>query len=258
MKLNCPHCGAPVAAADINVQALIAVCATCDEVFSFGTPPVARKRKLRKLNPPEGVQAHVQADRLTLTYDNRIGQGQFLALLQALVVVFVWIGNVAMWALSNLPLGVILGIGSLTVLASYIYIIAASINAVTEIEADSMSISVKQGPLPFPGRHECRVEAENMIDILYRSSDENSPRWWPGYKVVAEMHEGQPVTIVPGLQRDMARFIAHTLDDFLRTVEVEADAYVLDAAPDVVIETDDGELDPALLADEARRTHSTR
>lgn len=254
MKLNCPHCGAPIAAADINVQALIAVCAACDEVFSFGTSPTARKRKPRKLNPPEGVQADLDADHLTLTYENRIGQGQFLPLVQALALVIIWIGNISMWALSNLSLGAMAGLTAVTLLATYI--IVAMLTATTEITADAMGVSVKQGPLPFPSRHQCRVEAEDVIDILYRSSDEDSPRWWPGYKVVAEMRKGQPVTIVPSLQRDMARFIAHTLDDFIRTVEVEADVYVLDAAPDVVIETDDGELDPALLADEARRANS--
>ena len=35
MKLKCPACGAPIPAAGINVQQMVAVCPECDNVFKF-------------------------------------------------------------------------------------------------------------------------------------------------------------------------------------------------------------------------------
>ena len=45
MKLTCPECGATISASHINIQALVAVCATCDAVFrvdvqSIGPAPM--------------------------------------------------------------------------------------------------------------------------------------------------------------------------------------------------------------------------
>jgi hypothetical protein len=50
MKLKCPACGAPIAAENINVKALTAVCSECDSVFPFQVGQTSIRRKIK---PPE-------------------------------------------------------------------------------------------------------------------------------------------------------------------------------------------------------------
>ena len=47
MKLKCPACGAPIPAAAINVQQMIAVCPECDNVFKFEGTFRQQRRKLK-------------------------------------------------------------------------------------------------------------------------------------------------------------------------------------------------------------------
>src|SRR5438477_9183094 len=50
MQVTCPNCGEKVAAENINIQKMTAVCAACDTVFPFDLPEAKAKR--RKVKQP--------------------------------------------------------------------------------------------------------------------------------------------------------------------------------------------------------------
>ncbi len=66
MKLKCPACGAPIPAAAINVQQMVAVCPECDNVFKFEG---AFRQQRRKLKAPAQFQVvDDDPDRLDMAF----------------------------------------------------------------------------------------------------------------------------------------------------------------------------------------------
>lgn len=120
MRLVCIECGEPIPASNININALIAVCPTCDSVFHFESGD--NKHKHRKVKAPERMVVHKNAA-LHLSYDRVFGPGHrstligfgFLTFMFTLFLMTTGGGYLA----GDMPIFVPLFIGTLWFLAFY-------------------------------------------------------------------------------------------------------------------------------------------
>jgi hypothetical protein len=247
MHLKCPVCGALIPAGQINVHELIAVCPDCNHVFAFNRETVARKSKQRKLNTPARVQVEREDQQLTLSYRRVLGPGPKFG------AVMVTIGSIAYSAVAlgaahdGAPPGVVMLFGALALLS--MYMLAVFFTTTTRITADEDGIEVKSGPLPFPFKDDKTLSAADISHVAFEKTQEVFPPGMPAHNVYAELHDGERVNVVTSLPREHARYLAATLDDYLRAVEgaeylIEDDDDALWAESGI----SDGEIDESVWA----------
>ncbi|MBN1565720.1 MAG: hypothetical protein JXA10_17890 [Anaerolineae bacterium] len=247
MQLKCPVCGAPILAGQINVQELVAVCPACDHVFAFNRETVARKAKARKLKTPARVQARQDDHQLTLAYVRASGAGPKLSLVTTTVCSLMALGAGS----DGAPHGIVMIFAALALLALYTF--AVFMTTTTRITADEDSLTVSSGPLPFPIKNDKTLKVETIAQVAFEEAQESFPSSL-GASVYAELHNGERVNVVTALPHEHARYLAATLDDYLRAAAgavYEGEEDVLD---DDVLNLDeaqwtgeqaDGEIDEA-------------
>ncbi len=171
MHVHCPHCGARVPADDLNIETAIARCRPCEAVFSFaaalrqeaearGGPTAPR----RDVPTPRGVQIENWGG------DLRIRRRWFHpGALFLVVFCLFWDGFLVLWyaigITQSAPLVMLLfpllhvavGVG-----LSY-FTLGLLVNH-TVIDIGSGVLTLRHGPLPFPGN---RTLAAADLDQLY-------------------------------------------------------------------------------------------
>ena len=69
MQLHCPYCGHAIPAADVNLDRMVAKCASCSAVFGFEDQVDAAPAAPRKLAVPlpKGIAVEQQGYELAIT-----------------------------------------------------------------------------------------------------------------------------------------------------------------------------------------------
>ena len=252
MHLKCPGCGAAIPAGQINVHDLIAVCPGCDQVFAFNRETVARKAKRRKLNTPARVQMRKDDQQLTLSYRMVFGPGPKFGAAMVSIGLIAYTVMFLGAARDGAPRGVLILIGALALL--FVYLMAVFVTTTTRITADEGGIEVKSGPLPFPIKDDKTISAEDIAQVAFEKTHEVIPPGMPTHNVYAELHDGERINVVTSLPREHARYLAATLDDTLRALEV-GETMIEDLADDALWthasqpadNISDGEIDAAMI-----------
>jgi hypothetical protein len=249
MHLKCPNCGAAIPAGQINIQQLVAVCPDCDHVFAFSRDAVARKAKRRKLKAPARVHVREDAGELNLSYRLVFGPGPKFGAAMVTIGALAYTAIFIRAGADNAPDGFMIFMGVLALLMYYL--LAVFFTTTTRITADDAGIEVKSGPLPFPIKDDKTLSAADISHVAFEKTQETIPPGMPTHNVYAEFHDGERVNVVTSLPREHARYLAATLDDYLRALDGEA--YTFEDLPDddaMFTESGiaaDGELDAAIL-----------
>lgn len=158
--MYCRHCGKTIPAENVNIQALIAKCGACGEVFSFEGVEEKRPGRSRGRKPAVGRPE-------TLTIEEfpdgpRIVRKWFRPYVLALALFCViWDGFLVFWysmafsgathgppgAWSLMP--ILFPIGHVAVGVGLTYFVIASIFNRTVVRADRGGLSITHGPIPW-------------------------------------------------------------------------------------------------------------
>lgn len=213
MKVLCPTCRAEVPAADINIQAMTAVCRSCNEVFAVAPAQDA--------GVPLGLPA-----RFTLTDEGsrRFGVSWRWWRVQHLFLLFFccawdtflvfWYaaaifgihkgGGGMIWLMIIFPVcHVAVGVG-----LTY-YVIAAMCNR-TWVACDGDTLTVRHGPIPWAGGASVPVHELRDLRVEAKYPRRSQPRF-----AVIGVRNGKDLALVNDLDSDEATWMRQQLAGLL-------------------------------------------
>ncbi|MFT4512967.1 MAG: hypothetical protein ACI89X_004784 [Planctomycetota bacterium] len=163
MHVDCRNCGKAVSAEDINIDKLVAKCGSCHAVFGFDIEGGKSETRARtNIAIPKSVTVENQGGELVITYRWR----NIILVIFLMFFALVLNGATWMFLLGSMDgPGFITGFLAIFVLvgAGVIYLTLAIILNSTEIRASSRQLTVKSGPLPFPGSVDVRSEDIDQV-----------------------------------------------------------------------------------------------
>lgn len=220
MKLTCPNCSATIPAEDVHLERVLAKCARCDAVFSFADrfPEAARAAgttKRPQLHAPARVEVRdLGADKALVVRWFRPA-----AIFLAFFTVF-WNAFLLFWY------GVVLSQGAPLVMALFpllhvavglflAYLTAALFVNSTRIVLTRRSLSVRHGPLPWPGNK--ALEGEALDQLFTREQVHHGKNGTQlSYDLVARSADGVEVVLVRRLEQpEEGLFLEQTLERWM-------------------------------------------
>ena len=216
MQLNCPYCDHVIPATDINLDRMVAKCASCSAVFGFEDQITAAPAFVRKLDVPlpKGILFEQQGYEMAIT--RRWLSPKFFFLVFFCVC---WDGFLCFWYSMAISQGVwvmalfALGHAAIGVGLTY-YTIAGFINH-TLIRVSPSQLDVSHGPLPWPGKK--RLDSTTIAQVFCK---EHISRGKNGttttYQVHAATRAGTQEKLVESLDTsDQALYLEQEIERFL-------------------------------------------
>jgi hypothetical protein len=218
MQIFCRQCGAEIKAADINLDSMMAKCASCNAVFSFadmyeGIKPKAAKRKANALDSvpmPGGITVQDDGYQLEITRKwfgcSTVGIGVF-ALIWNGMIWFIFVpAGFSSFGIFLLPF-IAVGIG-------FLYMTVAGFLNATTIRVDTSNLSIQHGPVPYPGKTLASQDIEQFYTKQRVHHNENSTSYT--YELHAVTFEGKKQKLIGGLsESDQAVYIEQEVERFL-------------------------------------------
>jgi hypothetical protein len=221
MKLKCPACGSPIAAQDINIRDMMAVCSHCDNVFPFKAQAL---RTQRKLKPPEQF-AFYETDHVPLHFAFRWNWrtepafGFVVMMLVLIFSLFLFAG-----ALSQGQPGGTLAALLMGAFPAY-YGLTLLLNS-THYRLDDTSLQVYTTPLWFPYWGSKTLA---LADLTHVTTEQVFAM--PGaapidafYNVYVHTIDEHRILIARAVNYEHAHFIAQEIQAYLGDVQREQDA----------------------------------
>jgi len=218
MDITCARCGAPIPAEDVNIASLAAKCRSCNAVFSIagqvgGGPGWAPAPQL-DVPLPDRFVVERQGGALQITWRWFTPVAFVFAafgLFWSLFVCF-WIGMVLAAGVGSFAL---FGAIHAAVGVFLIYTAIAMFVNSSHVDASYGSLSVRHGPLPWPGSRTLPTASIRQIygvERVRRSRRSTSTV----YDLQAITAEGGGVTLIKSLQSvEQALFLEQQLERFL-------------------------------------------
>ena len=258
---RCPRCGGPIPGADINAQALIAVCRACDVVHPLATTldPVATTVEpapavdlaetppeplMRLAGAPDGLAVQVEDDVLSIrrSWWSWSPQNLFLAFW-----VFVWDTFLFFWYASVLGAGVAAAASGSAAGAAFsllpilfpilhvaigvfmTYRLACLALNKTTLTVNDVQLTVRHGPLPAGDFERLPVSGIEQVYVteVERGKGRKTSQWSlrPAsgrYNVVVRMGPRQNRVILQGIETgEQAVFIERRIEAFLGIANAE-------------------------------------
>lgn len=219
MHLTCKVCRSPIAADDVNLGTGLAKCRACNAVFRFDDDPMLAAGAVR---PRERMQAPKSVTQSSaggqLTFRHRWFSWKFVFLVFFCVV---WDGFLAVWYTlvfaGDAPLlfkvfpvlHVAIGVG-----LTY-FTIAGFVNT-TAVTLDRGYLSVRHGPLPWPGKLDI-----DTVRFRQLYCEEKVSRGRNGvsytYDLKAVMSDGGRIKIMSGLDSpDVPLYMEQQMEEWLK------------------------------------------
>jgi hypothetical protein len=246
MQLICPHCGKPVAAENINIQQMAAVCPACHTVFQFDPSNSDSKIKRRKIKQPPQITSYERDDRLTIAFRTnfRLDQNEAFLASAGFSVLFTFMTIVLASQGQSDSAIVTLGFGLFTLMLYYLLGLVAFNK--THIEISDEEISVSRKPLPNLLTQPNTISLSGIEIVRYEETAASKKESYdtPRYNVWAERVDGNRKLIVGDVVEDYAVFLAQRLNEELD----------VDSEPDVSrLSEDDRQADDERATDELIR-----
>jgi hypothetical protein len=213
MKVVCPTCRSEVPAADINIQAMTAMCRACNEVFAV-TPD-------REASAPAGLPA-----RFTRSDEGsgRFGVSWRWWRLQHVFLLFfcgAWDAFLVFWYSTILTghaksvngadvMMIVFPICHVAVGIGLTYYLIASMFNRTWIKSDGDTLTVRHGPVPWAGNRSVPIHALRDLRVEAKYQRNSAPRF-----SVIGVNNGQDVALVKDLDSDEANWIRQQLASLL-------------------------------------------
>ena len=226
-QLTCPHCGSPISAEQINIQKTLAVCPACATVFDFSStvsdpapiPAAAHKRKRRKVKQPEHITIQRNATGLDLVYkwgiksesqSTLFWMGLWAVIAIAISIVFPLLSGEAIFG-GDSPFW----LGTLFVGGFPFYYFLCLFTNSTRFLLDEDQLQVRTTPLWFWGAGHATVDTADVEAVYSEVADDEDD----GYNVYARLRDGDRKTLLEGLLKNDAEFIAQEMNSALYELE---------------------------------------
>ena len=245
MKLKCPACGTPIAASDINVQQMVAVCSHCDNVFKFEGDFKAQRRKIK--TPPQFTSASDDPTRLNIAFKWSLRTEPPLALAVVIFAFVVLTGLLFRMMLSGVPLSALVVLLAPEVFLGYI-LLTLFVNR-THYESDGETLTVYTEPLYYwrYGKKAVAIGEIRNISIV-RPDYAPFPEGKAGfYNVYVHTLDGDKIMIAAYVNFEHAHFIEQELNAHLEAVK--------ELSASIIAESAQGEDDQHLPLDSATEKH---
>ncbi|MCP4420926.1 MAG: hypothetical protein GY805_30315 [Chloroflexi bacterium] len=221
MKLNCPKCAAEITAVNMNLERMVAKCATCYSVFSFadhvGAAKLARKLDVPQ---PEKVKLKEWGDGLTLHWHWFTWQILLLTIFAIFWngIILGGFGSAIVSGTDNifhlLPL-LILPHFWIGLVMAY-YTITGYVNKTT-VTVDHNQLTVRHTPLPWWGNK--RVDTSEIVQLYTKhnlSRYRRGNNWSGNFEVHAILKKGKHQKLLSGLESsEHVLFVEQTIEDYL-------------------------------------------
>lgn len=217
MGITCQHCGRDVPPENVNVQTSIAKCASCGAVFGFASqvPGATAAYAKRRVEMPKGYSLDMEAADLVIT--RRWFSWKYVALL---FFCLFWDGFLVFWYAMAFTKGAPLVMKVFPVLHVAVgvfltYTVAAGFLNRTKIRLNSMELSVKHYPLPWPGNRKLgRQELEQLFCEEKMNANRNGVSY--SYALHAVLRGGSRIKLVSGLDSpEQALFLEQKIESHL-------------------------------------------
>ncbi len=219
MQLNCPSCDTQIAAENINIQQMAAVCPACATIFQFELAEPKIKR--RKAKPPGDLYINESDTRLHIAFRTNFRLDKNEAFLSSAImsIVFTFVsfllageflaGDVTLWV----PL-----IFGLSTLFLY-YWLALILYNKTHIVLGDEDIQVSRQPLPNPLEQTTTMSLTGISTVNYEETPTSKKEGFdtPRFRVWANMIDGRHKMIVNDVIEEYALFITQSLNAHLET-----------------------------------------
>ena len=157
MKLYCPQCDELILAEDVNLDNQMAKCRTCDTVFSFegkvpGTDPERdEKRDVASVDLPNHFRVEHWGGGMSIVWSWRTWR-----VIPLIFFCLVWNGFLLFWyakaASTQTPIVFkVFPLVHVAVGVGLAYLVVTTLCNKTTIRVDPNLLSVKHGPIPWPG-----------------------------------------------------------------------------------------------------------
>lgn len=224
MHVHCTHCGQRIPAEDLNIETTIARCRQCDAVFSFATAleregderrPVTSKQ-LDAVPQPKGIQVDDLGGRL------EISRRWFTpAMFFLLFFCIFWDGFLVFWYSkafgdAHAPLVMVLfPLIHVAVGLGLTYLVICSFVNTTKVLVESGRLSVRHGPLPWPGNVE--LDTYNLDQLYCRQHIRHSRNGVSeSYQVHAITKDQRKIKLISGLSDpEQALFLEQKIEQHL-------------------------------------------
>lgn len=219
MAVECTNCGAAVKAEEVDLHTRLAKCVLCDEVFSIGDQVAARapgrqRREALAAPPPPSMRVERSASHLILS------RSWFTPMAFGLLLFCVmWDSFLVLWYATTLSsqiasfqwIAIVFPLGHVAVGVGLTWTVVAMFLNTTTIQADYEALSVRHGPVKWPGNKSMRAEEITQIICDEVKGDEN--RW---YRLFVRTVDGRKVKLLSRISdEDEAQFIRQEIERFL-------------------------------------------
>ena len=222
MQLSCPYCTHDIPAADINLDRMVAKCASCSAVFSFEDQLAgADSPRPRRLDVPlpKGISVERQGYELAITR-RWLSPKYFFLIFFCLI----WDGFLCFWysmAISQrIWFMALFATGHAAIGLFLTYSTIAGFLNQTLIRVSSGQLAVSHGPLPWWGNK--RLESSGIAQVYCKehiSRGKNSTT--TTYEVHASTHAGKHEKLVDSLDSsDQALYLEQEIERFLSIKDV--------------------------------------
>lgn len=253
MEINCASCGAHIPATDVNLERMVAKCATCNSVFDFSEQVAAaadagRQRRRAPVDLPARMKVLVddrQAGGSTLVYrhDATARRGDFIVErrwfepLKHIFLLFfcvVWDGFLVSWYTGLTTAGAQSKAGGGPGLIFYLfpllhvsvgvgltYSVVAGFFNTTQIGIRGDDFFVHHGPIPWRGNRTLPARSVTQLFCQEKiTKGENGVS--RTYSLTALVDGGERLPLVSGLTEiEQALFLEQALEERLGIVDVE-------------------------------------
>lgn len=220
IRIHCPECGAEVSAIDVNLERMVARCTGCNALFSCATQVSGGPARPER-QKPSGLQVREWGGTLQLV---RRWLGWHLLFLVPFCIA--WDSFLIFWyatALSqpNIPwIMLVFPVAHVAVGVGLTYLIAASFINSTVVSLGQGTLSVRHGPLPWPGNVSLRSADLVQLFTVQKIGSKGARR----YELCALLKDGSRVKLLdsPG-GPDEAVYMEQQLEKQLGIVDAPVD-----------------------------------
>jgi len=224
LNLACEQCGAPISAANINIDKAIAKCTQCGCVFSFekDLPATEPANERFEIEMPDGIDVLHLASELTLYIKWSSAFNKFLIMFAAIwnsvVLLFVLVAVLTGQWIVLLFISVHLAVA---IRLTY-YLIALRYNT-TEISVTKLRIAIKHKPIWVPFFKNREVETYHIKQLYTSSYVAGTVNKQPqnAYEVKLVTKSDQTIRLIHGLKRPVqAKYIEQEIEKYLQIKNV--------------------------------------
>ena len=238
MQLTCPECESGIAAEDINIQRLMALCHNCDSIFSFGNKPTKAKR--RHYEQPKHLRmTNGKQLRMAFRTNFRLDKDENFQAGSAMSIVFSFITLVmlAIGAAEGIPFFLPLIFAALALVA--LYSVAVMAWNRTVVKMDEARLHIARLPLPSFGKS-IALPLDDIVSFACEETKASHDEGFdtPRFHVYANLSSGRRRVVLADLVEDYGFFVTGRLSEWLNGTSVDGSRLVERAVRDRALDAD--------------------